>query len=132
MRGLLCSTAFLLFSLSVFGSSDLVFRFITPVPSGDTDVADVEVSRIHGKNSVILDKTLEVFRSDYGFVYYNLFYPETVRSSLIKRGSGSPIVFALGMAGTEIVEVPAFVSAIKKNGLWRYSISLLWKKTHLE
>ena len=83
MRGLLCSTAFLLFSLSVFGSSDLVFRFITPVPSGDTDVADVEVSRVHGKNSVILDKTLEVFRSDYGFVYYNLFYPETASDSTL-------------------------------------------------
>ena len=84
MKRLLFSIVVLSFSQIVSGSSDLFFRFIKPIPRGDTDIYCVSVEKIYGeRNSVILDKTLEVYRSDCGFIYYNLFYPEIANDSTL-------------------------------------------------
>ena len=83
MRRLLYSIFALFFSITVYGSSDKLFRFITSVPKGDTDVSSVNIERIDSNNTVILDKTLEIYRSDRDFVYYNLFYPEIASNSTL-------------------------------------------------
>ena len=70
-------------SLTVYGTSDLIFRPITSIPKGDTDVNYVSVARIYNKNSVILNKTLEEYRSECGYIYYNLFYPEIASDSTL-------------------------------------------------
>lgn len=83
MRRLFYSIFALFFSITVYGSSDILFRFITSVPKGDTDVSSVNIERIDGNNTVILNKTLEIFCSDRNFVYYNLFYPEIASDSTL-------------------------------------------------
>jgi len=83
MRRLLYILVLLFLSSSVYGTADLMFGLIKPAPKGDTDIDSVRVTRIYGDNAVILSRTLEIFRSDRHFVYYNLFYPEKTSDSTI-------------------------------------------------
>ena len=83
MKGLYFSIVYMFVSLTAYGTSDIFFRPIASIPKGDTDISDVNVERVNDRRLVVLNKTLEEYRSECSYIYYNLFYPEIANDSTL-------------------------------------------------
>ena len=75
MRRLLFIIIASFISHSIYGMQDIMFGFLKPIPTGDTDISSIYIEREFGDSGIILNKTIELFRTEKRYVYYNLFFP---------------------------------------------------------
>ena len=55
---------------------DIMFNFHKEIPRGDTDISSICIEREFGESGIILNKTIELYRTEKQYVYYNLFFPK--------------------------------------------------------
>ena len=83
MRRLLFIIIASFISHSIYGMQDIMFGFLKPIPTGDTDISSIYIEREFGDSGIILNKTIELFRTEKRYVYYNLFSSRRTSDSTI-------------------------------------------------
>ena len=81
MKRLLIIITVFFISNSIYGMQDILFGFLQQIPKGDTDISSISIEREFGESGVILNKTIELFRTEGRYVCYNLFFLEKRKSS---------------------------------------------------
>ena len=83
MKRLLIIITVFFISNSIYGMQDILFGFLQQIPKGDTDISSISIEREFGESGVILNKTIELFRTEGRYVCYNLFFPKRTSDSTI-------------------------------------------------
>lgn len=83
MKRLLFIIIVSLISHSIYGMQDIMFNFHKEIPRGDTDISSICIEREFGESGIILNKTIELYRTEKQYVYYNLFFPKKTSNSTI-------------------------------------------------